>query len=114
MNLHSRIKIKDLRLKNIKWNQKEGSGIGQRQTLAVEVESKVGAEEEEEDTNYKFKTRDRSQNKLLLTGECSRGCGSETEPVAQPTYLFLSPFPRTFMQGNGCLNEKAGRGEADI
>lgn len=72
----------------------------------------MGAEEEEEDTNYKFKTRDRSQK--LLTGECSRGCGSETEPVAQPTYLFLSPFPRTLMQGNGCLNEKAGRGEADI
>lgn len=61
------------------------------------MESEVGAEERGQDINNKFKTRDRSQNELLLAGECSRGCGSETKPIAQPITYFCHLF-----EGHSC------------
>lgn len=54
---------------------------------------KMEAEEERKTPNHQFKTGQRSQNKLQL-GECSRGCGSETESQMLKPDAYVSPFPK--------------------
>lgn len=79
-------------------NQKGGSGIGQRQTLGVEVESKPEAEEERKTATHKFKAGNRSQNELSLIGDCSRGCGSEIEShLLKLCAYFFHCFQRTLI-----------------
>ena len=96
------IKIRNLKLKTIKWDQKESSGTDQRWTLGVEVEWKLEAEEERKTPDHMFKTGDRSQNELSLSGERSRGCGSETGSQPwNPHACFCTSFPKDthVMQG---------------
>lgn len=58
---------------------------------------KMEAEEETKTPNHQFKTGQKNQNKLQL-GECSRGCGSETESqLLKPDAYFCHLFQRTLM-----------------
>lgn len=63
--------------------------------MGVEVEPTLEAEEKGKAHDYKFKTGDRNPNELSLSGECSRGCVSETESqLHNPHTYFCAPSPK--------------------